>query len=268
MRVKLLILLILSIFLSSCVTDEQFQRTQNNIYYLGSTTSKLQMRTTQLEKRVSKLEEKVDRLESKILAEQKLKFNEIYTELATIKNQLKDQAYLEKKLSRSGDQGSTEVTQEAIKDIYTKLYNLENQISSLQKGSENKNIPQVVKDDRYFYKNAYSLFTAGKYDKAEKAFTEFINKFPKSRLIPNAYYWLGETFFKRKMYEKAIINYDEVIVKYPKSPKVPAALLKQGISFMRIGEKDGAKLIFKKILKDYPRSPQAMYAKNYLKNLK
>ncbi len=267
MKIKLFILLLLAVFLTSCVSDEQFQRTQSSVYYLGTSTSKLQMKTAQLDKRLSKLEERVDRLEAKILAEQKLKFNEIFTEIATIKNQLKDQTSLDKRLENNPQTGSSEVTQEAIKDIYTKLYSLESRLDALQKNKA-PNTPQVVKDDRYFYKKAYSLFTAGKYDKAEKAFTEFINKFPKSPLIPNAYYWLGETFYKRKMYEKAIINYDEVIVKYSKSPKVPAALLKQGISFLKIGEKDGAKLIFKKIVKDYPRSPQARYARNYLKNLR
>ena len=266
MRIKFLVLLGMAIFLSSCVTDEQFQRTQNNLYYLGNSTSKLQTRTSKLEKKVSNLEEKVDKLETKVLAEQKLKFNQLFTEIATIKNQLNDQASM-KKLNSTSSQSSSEVTQEAIKDIYTKLYNLENKIALL-KNIKNNNNPVVVKDDKYFYKKAYALFTSGKYQEAEKAFTEFINKFEKSPLIPNAYYWLGETFFKRKMYEKAIINYDEIIVKYPKSSKVPASLLKQGISFLKIGEKDGAKLIFKKILKDYPKSSQAKYARGYLKRLR
>ena len=112
------------------------------------------------------------------------------------------------------------------------------------------------------------MFTAGKYSEAAKKFKAFLNNFKDSKLRPNAYYWLGECYFKMRMYDKAIINYDEVIVKYKKNSKVPAALLKEGISFLKIGEKDGAKLIFRKIIHDYPKTRQARYARDYLKRLK
>lgn len=270
---KLILLMVMIVFLSSCVaTQDELKKTQSNVYYLQTTTTRINQRLSALEKRVGNLENSYKTLEKKetsIKATQLLKFNEVFAELKTIKNQIADLNNLPKPQSNNNE-GSTEVTQEAIKDLYSKLGDIEKEVSALKANMSGPvNVTQVpVKNDKYYYKEAYNIFASGKYSEAAKKFLAFIQNFNKSSLLPNAYYWLGECYFKMKMYDKAIINYDNVIVKFPKHQKVPAALLKEGIAFLKIGEKDGAKLIFKRIIQDYPKSIQAKYARNYLRRLK
>ena len=272
MNRKIFLLFVITLFLSSCVVDQQeFQKTKNDLYSLNSYTIRLNQRLTNLENKVNNLDEKIDKMETSIKASQKLQYNELSSDIESLKNQLNDIRSFDTSNNKNNGANTevTEVTKEAIKDIYSKIYTLEKEVNTLKNSSSGTFAEKKpVNTEGSVYKNAYNLFTSGKYSQAEKAFKDFINKYPKSSLIPNAYYWLGECFYKRKMYEKAIINYDEVIVKYPKSRKVPAALLKEGIAFLKIGEKDGAKLIFRKILKDYPKSSQAIYAKRYLRKLK
>ncbi len=272
MHKKLFLLIIVTMFLTSCATDQELQKTRNDIYSLNSYTIRLNRRLTTLEKKVDNLYDKVDKMETSLKASQKLQYNELSSDIESLKNQLNDIKSFDTSVNNQNNGSNTEVTEvtkEAIKDIYSKIYSLEKEVNNLKNTAPNTfTKKEPVNSEGSSYKKAYNLFTSGKYSKAEEAFKNFIEKYPKSPLIPNAYYWLGECFFKRKMYEKAIINYDEVIVKYPKSRKVPAALLKEGIAFLKIGEKDGAKLIFRKILKDYPKSSQAVYAKKYLRKLK
>ena len=273
MNKKILFLLFTAIFLTSCVVNQdEYQKTKNDLYNLNNYTVRLSQRLTALENRVNNLDEKIDKMDTSIKATQKLQYNELSSDLESIKNQLNDIKSFDQTSSNQNYGNNTEVaevTKEAIKDIYSKIYSLEKEVNNLKNDNPSTfSKKKPVNTEGAFYKHAYTLFTAGKYSQAENAFKDFIKRYPKSSLIPNAYYWLGECFYKRKMYEKAIINYDEIIVKYPKSRKVPAALLKEGLAFLRIGEKDGAKLIFRKILRDYPKSSQATYAKKYLRKLK
>jgi len=268
-KIYLLLFLIL-IFSFSCVQDEQIVQIQRSIYALNSYNERQNKKIYEIENHLKKLEKDYFNYKKEQKAEMNLKLNELELEIKSLRNQLNDISNMNPNPNVEATPSTTEeITQEAIKDIFAKLSDLQSQIDDLRSKINNLNNTQPgVNSETLLYQKAISLFQAGKYAEAEKQFENFIKLFPKSKLLPNAYYWLGETFFKRKMYEKAIINYDNVIVKFPKSPKVPAALLKEGISFMKIGEKDGAKIIFKKILIDYPKSPQAKYAKIYLKQLR
>ncbi len=268
-KIKILLIIISISFMFSCVSDQEFLTMKRDIYALNSYNSKQNEKIYKLEKELNKLQNDFSKYKKSLNANLNLRFSSMELEIKSIRNQLNDLSSISSGQGLGNETMSNEVEQEAIKDIFAKLNDLEDEINNLKSeisSLKSNNANQLT--DTELYKKAYSLFTLGKYEESAKKFQEFIKKFPDSKLIPNAYYWLGETYFKRGMYEKAIINYDEVIVKYSKSPKVPAALLKEGISFMKIGENDGAKIIFKKILRDYPNSPQAKYAKIYLKSLR
>ncbi|GEM_PF-3373771 len=263
---NLFILILLGGFFSSCVVNQdEFKQTQDKVYILDNNALKMNQRLGVVEKNLEDISTKLNKLETNIKASQTLKINELASDIKTLKNEFEDQ----RKAFQVGS--GDEVAKEAIKDIYSKLENIENQMQTSKSPASPalvKESPNNKKDDKSQYNNAYKLFMEGKYNEAERDFSEFIENYKKSPLIDSAYFWLAECFFKKNNFEKAIINYDEVIVKYPKSQKVPAALLKQGICFMKLGEKDGAALLFNKIVKDFPKSQQAKYASNYLKELK
>ncbi len=269
-KISIFLIFLLACFLSSCVQDQEIVQIKRNIYALNSYNNKQNKKIYELESEIKQIKQDYLTYKKTSKAELDLKLNSLEMEIKSLRNQLNDISNINPRPNiEAGTATSEEVTREAIKDIFAKISDLQDQIDSIKNElNQLKNKSLQSSSENQIYQKAYSLFKAGKYEEAQKAFENFVKLFPKSKLLPNAYYWLGETYFKRKMYEKAIINYDEVIVKFPKSSKVPAALLKEGISFMKIGEKDGAKIIFKKILTDYPKSPQAKYARIYLKQLK
>jgi tol-pal system protein YbgF len=114
------------------------------------------------------------------------------------------------------------------------------------------------------YRKCYKLFVKNSFKKSEECFNNFLSEYPKSHLVANAYFWIGETYFARKNYSKAIDYYDIILTKFSKSHKVSSALLKEGMAFYRLHDKEGAKIFLEKVISDFPNTPQAKWAKNYL----
>lgn len=136
-----------------------------------------------------------------------------------------------------------------------------------RKTQQNYNSEQMVGDEKA-YLSAKGIFDNGNYSKAIKSFSEFKNKYSKSKYIPNAIFYIAQSYYNNKIFDKAIINYDYLINTYPKSSKVIDATLKEGISFIKIGDGTDGKYLLSKVVEQYPKSRQAKIARKYLKNLK
>jgi len=116
------------------------------------------------------------------------------------------------------------------------------------------------------YDNAWRSFERKDFQVAAGRFREFVKKYPKSRLVANAQFWLGESHFGLKEFDKAIVAYDEVR-RFPQSDKGAAALLRQGFAFAELGEKLNARLVLQELVEKFPQSAEAPRAKQRLKAL-
>ena len=114
------------------------------------------------------------------------------------------------------------------------------------------------------YREGLALYQKGDYPRAIQTLRGFVNKEPKSELVPSAQYWIGDSYFAQKRYNEAILAYNEILVSWPKSERVPAALLRQGVSFAELGDKIDARLILQKLIADYPNTEEAASAKRKL----
>jgi tol-pal system protein YbgF len=103
-------------------------------------------------------------------------------------------------------------------------------------------------------------FKEKRYAEARQKFDTFIREFPKNPLVPNSYYWIGESYYAEKKYEDAILSYETVIKKYSNDNKVKAAMLKQGFAFIELGDKKTGKVILERLIEKYPRSAEAEMA--------
>jgi tol-pal system protein YbgF len=115
-------------------------------------------------------------------------------------------------------------------------------------------VPQKLYDD------AQIDFKGKQYDEAKKKFEKFTNDFPKHTLTPNAFFWIGETFYAEKKYEDAILAFENFLKKYPSHDKAKGAMLKQAYSFIEIGDKKTGKVILERIIEKYPQSAEAELA--------
>ncbi len=117
------------------------------------------------------------------------------------------------------------------------------------------------------YDKGYAKYSAGDFEGARGAFDEFLRKYPKDKLVPNALYWKGETYYSQKNYPQAILTFKEVTGRFPKASKSSAALLKIGMSYDRVGDPDNAIFYLRALVEDFPKSQPAGLARKELNRL-
>jgi tol-pal system protein YbgF len=117
------------------------------------------------------------------------------------------------------------------------------------------------------YDAAYTKYNAGDFEGARGAFDEFLKKYPKSSLVPNALYWKGETYYSQKDYPQAILAFKEVTGRFSKHAKAAAALLKIGMSYDRVGDPDNAIFYLRALVEDFPGSGPAAIGRKELTRL-
>jgi len=84
--------------------------------------------------------------------------------------------------------------------------------------------------------------------------------FPESTLLDNAQYWLAETHYVSQSYEKALPAFTIVVDKYPKSRKIPDALLKIGYCNYELKRFDAARKSLQTVVANYPETTAARLA--------
>lgn len=96
------------------------------------------------------------------------------------------------------------------------------------------------------------------YAQAERVLRKFIDQNAKHKLLPNAHYWLGRTYFVRNDFEQAAFAFAEGFQRFPKSAKAPANLLNLGMSLARLGKTREACTTYSRLLKNYPKTGAAV----------
>ncbi|MDE7469804.1 MAG: tol-pal system protein YbgF, partial [Desulfovibrionaceae bacterium] len=117
------------------------------------------------------------------------------------------------------------------------------------------------------YKAGLKLFQERKYSLAITKLNAVIKQYPRSSLVDNAYFWLGECYYQMQDYKNAILQYEKVIRDYPKSNKAPASYLKQGLSFIRVNNIPVGKIRLNDVIDKFPKSQEATRAREELKKV-
>jgi tol-pal system protein YbgF len=111
-----------------------------------------------------------------------------------------------------------------------------------------------VGNPRADFDAAYASFSQKQYDQAEMGFRRFLQSNPRDKLVPEATFWLGETYLQRSRYREAAEQFLNVSAEHPDTPKAPDALLRLGISLNGIGAKDRACAVFAELDRKYPQA--------------
>lgn len=117
------------------------------------------------------------------------------------------------------------------------------------------------------YTNAFRDYTSGKADLALQEFRDYVKYYPTTDLAPNAQYYIGDLYMRKKDYDNAIQAFDAVLEQYSDNNKTAAAHLKKGESLMALGRRDAAAREFRDVVSRYPDSDVAPRAKADLKDL-
>lgn len=117
------------------------------------------------------------------------------------------------------------------------------------------------------YDDAFKSLRGGDYAQASRGFRGFIQQYPDSPLLPNAYYWLGESYYATMNYPVALEAFQTLLSQFPQSEKAPDAMLKAGYTQIELKQIDAGKATLKAVSTKYPGSKAASLAQERLRRL-
>ncbi len=298
------LLLLIPLILNGCVAyQEEFQTLKIKVINLEAIVNKQNQKYEEMEKRLNVIDKKITSLESKISKDVLVDIKtQILSDLEDIKYQ---QALLSSQLEDlkfSKEEQDKEFT-DRLNNLFTQVQALQLRIKEIEKKlgitpkivsnktavvsnetissnktailstnatnatNTNATITQVEKPltEVELYEKAYSSYQQGDFKYARKLFEEYIEKFPKGKWIGQAYFWIGESYFKEKKYEEAILSYQKLIELQGWHPLKPTAMFKQAQAFKALGDIEAYKILLKKVINQYPNSKEAKKAKKLLR---
>lgn len=120
------------------------------------------------------------------------------------------------------------------------------------------NIATGSADPRSDYDAAYAFVVNKQYDQAEMALRRFLQSHPRDKLVPDATFWLGESYLQRSRPREAAEQFLKVSTDYTRAAKAPDALLRLGVSLAALGAKDQACATFAELERKYPAASPAV----------
>ncbi|WP_293868897.1 tol-pal system protein YbgF [uncultured Alsobacter sp.] len=110
------------------------------------------------------------------------------------------------------------------------------------------------------YDMAYGLLQQKQYEQAEMAFRQYLQTWPRDRLVPNATYWLAETYYRRQRYPDAVEQYLKVYKSHGQSRVAPESLYKLALSLRGMGQPEQSCATLAEVLRKYPDSSNDLRA--------
>lgn len=117
--------------------------------------------------------------------------------------------------------------------------------------------PTAAAGPRGEYNAALELYRAGQYEGAETGLRTFLQHNPKSRLAPDAIYYLGETFYQRGRHREAAEQYLKVSTDYAETSRAPDSMLRLGMALQAMGAKEQACATLGEVARKYPSASGA-----------
>lgn len=164
---------------------------------------------------------------------------------------------------------SPSVKQSAISSVQPSITSAPRVVSQAAAPAPKRTVRPAVKKtgSTSMYKHGLQLLEKGRHIEGRERLEEFLTEFPHDPLVPNAVYWVGESFYSQKDYLVAVDLFREVLRRFPESTKASAAMLKIGYSYERVGELSEARRFLLKVVEKYPKSNEARLARKMLSGI-
>lgn len=251
------------------------------------------VKSLSLEDRVTRLEQLLQQ-RNQVFVDLQYKISDIQQELGTLRGTQEEHSFSLKQL--------TERQRDIYRDVDTRLSEVRNQLLTLSDGSvklattisvtgseteqstpngEQSQPPnqsstsfQTAQVDQTFadngiesYNKIFPMVRNKNYQQAVVAYQNFINNYPQSKFLPNAYYWLGQVYFVQGNLQQALAPFEVIMEKFPEFKKFADVLLKVANIQISEGQKLKAIELFRQIMTNYPNTSTARMAEKRLKEL-
>ncbi len=158
-------------------------------------------------------------------------------------------------------------SQRRQKDFYNDLDQRLRKIEPQKLTVDGKDV-EVDKAEQKAFDAGLAEFRSGNFAASQQSFTSFLQRYPDSGYLPQAYFWLGSTHFAKQECDKAIPAYQTVATRFPTSQKAPEALLNIASCQLDLKDKTAARDTLDQLIKKYPSSSAASMGKERLTELK
>lgn len=232
-------------------TDSQNQATQASLEALKKSQQALEQRVANIEAMIK----------SQGLMDLLSQIDRLNQDLNVVKGQLEVANH------------NIEMTQQRQKDLYAdvdgRVRKLESNPASTSASPDVATTsaaavaPEATPESKDF-DSAQSLLKTGKFKESFDAFDKFLQTYPKSAHVAEAYYGLGMSQFSLRNYKASIATQQKVIAQFPESDKLPDAYYSIANSQIQLADVDGAKKSLKELLAKFPNSEVAPNAKKRL----
>ena len=110
-------------------------------------------------------------------------------------------------------------------------------------------------DSREQYKSALAAYKAGQYADAEALLKAYIAANKGAANVPDAVFYIGETYMQRARPREAAEQYLKVSTQYPRSSRAPESMVRLGLALAKLGNNEQACATFAEVGKRYPSAP-------------
>ena len=100
-----------------------------------------------------------------------------------------------------------------------------------------------------------------------RLFQAFLRDYPSSALVPNAYYWMGESYYVTQNYDLALEAFKTLLSQHPGSRKDADALLKLGYCQVALGQREAGEATLRDVSSRHAGTDAAGKAESRLRTL-
>jgi tol-pal system protein YbgF len=164
-------------------------------------------------------------------------------------------------------QALTGQSQQRLTELQTQIEARSEQVNAaIAPGDTSGAAPPGASSAEQIYQTSMQQLRRGSPGTARVGFREFLRLYPGHALVPDAVYFLGETFASESP-DSAAVYYRRVAESYPKSPRAAGALYKLGLLAERRKELEPARGYYQRVVRDHPASNEAALARDRLKSI-
>ncbi len=113
--------------------------------------------------------------------------------------------------------------------------------------------PQPNLTDYGIFEAALSAYNAGRYEEAIGLFGQVVSAGRPAELVPNAYYWMGESFYAMNRYAEAM-PYFEYVTRVGPQYKREMSLYKLSRANLHLENRQAANMYYERLRNEYPHS--------------
>jgi tol-pal system protein YbgF len=139
--------------------------------------------------------------------------------------------------------------------------NLDKRLTQLEPNNMDKTQEPVAERSEIFdFNSALAQFKAANYLASSQSFTAFITQYPRSELLANAYFWLGNAHYAHRDSKAAITVLNTLLRQFPDYAKAAEASLTLAQSYEDIGDIKRSQDVYQSIISKFPNTSAAQTA--------